>query len=75
MRKWQFDIWSNDVTIANHMESSGKPGHVHITEKTRDQLNNEYTCREVDDMSDQVILDSGLRTFLIRGKQSDDKPR
>jgi len=75
LRKWQFDIWSNDVTIANHMESSGKPGHVHITEKTRDQLNNEYTCREVDDMSDQVILDSGLRTFLIRGKQSDDKPR
>ena len=28
LRKWQYDIYSNDVIIAEHMESSGKPGLV-----------------------------------------------
>ena len=70
LRKWQFDIWSNDATIANHMESSGQPGMVHITEKTKECLGSNFEYLDVKQMEDEVILESGLKTFLIRGKET-----
>ena len=72
LRKWQFDIWSTDTTIANHMESAGKPGTVHITEKTKECLGSSFEYqdyKEFQEMDDQVILDSGLQTFLIKTKE------
>lgn len=41
-RRFKFDVWSNDVALANKMESTGKPGRVHISQTTKSFLDDTY---------------------------------
>lgn len=47
-KRVKFDVWSNDVTLANKMESTGKPGMVHLSAKTKEYLSDKYILEEGD---------------------------
>lgn len=61
-RRFKFDVWSNDVTLANKMESTGMPGRVHISEETKRFLSGCYILEEGEEIF-------GLKTYFIEGRQ------
>ncbi|KAL6095691.1 adcy6 [Pungitius sinensis] len=65
-KRWQFDVWSTDVTVANKMESGGIPGRVHISQTTKDSLNGEFEL-ELGDGGErcEYLLEKGIDTYLV----------
>ncbi|KAM9065536.1 adenylate cyclase type 7 isoform 3-T3 [Sarcophilus harrisii] len=66
LRKWQYDVWSHDVSLANRMESAGVPGRVHITEATLNHLDKAYEVEEGNGQErDPYLKEMNIQTYLV----------
>ncbi|XP_058063305.1 adenylate cyclase type 9 [Anopheles bellator] len=63
-KRVKFDVWSNDVTLANRMESSGKPDQVHVSGETCGYLGDSYIIEEGEEVDKH-------RTYFVVGKKID----
>ncbi|XP_067357091.1 adenylate cyclase type 8 isoform X1 [Channa argus] len=67
LQKWQFDIWSWDVDIANSLEAAGVPGRIHISRATLDCLGGIYETEEGHGQErNEFLRKHNIDTYLIR---------
>uniref|UniRef100_W5LEH7 Adenylate cyclase type 2 n=1 Tax=Astyanax mexicanus TaxID=7994 RepID=W5LEH7_ASTMX len=66
LQKWQYDVWSHDVTLANHMEAGGVPGRVHISSVTLEHLKGAYKVEAgMGQSRDSYLKEHGIVTYLV----------
>ncbi|XP_068612677.1 adenylate cyclase type 8 [Brachionichthys hirsutus] len=66
LQKWQFDIWSWDVDIANSLEAAGLPGRIHVSRATLDCLGGTYEAEAGHGRErNELLRKHNVDTYLI----------
>ncbi|XP_070781496.1 adenylate cyclase type 8 [Enoplosus armatus] len=74
LQKWQFDVWSWDVGIANMLEAGGIPGRIHISRATLDCLEGSYKTEDGHGRDrNEFLLKHNIDTFLICPQEEGNK--
>lgn len=65
-RKFIYDLWGDAVNVASRVESGGLPGHVQVTEATRQRLGDEFLLEERGRIVAKGLGE--LRTWFLVGR-------
>ena len=63
VHKYTYDLWGGTVNIASRMESTGLPGHIHVSTATAQLIRDDYTLESRGPVSIKGIGE--VETFLI----------
>ncbi|XP_024914298.1 adenylate cyclase type 9 isoform X3 [Cynoglossus semilaevis] len=73
IKRFKFDVWSNDVNLANLMEQLGVAGKVHLSEATFRFLDDRYQSEDgrVAERAGHSAVEKlkGQQTYLISGRK------
>ena len=66
-KKFSYDLWGSTVNLASRMQSSGLPGHVHLSEGTRLRLGDKFHVTERGVVQCKGIGE--VRSYMLEGKK------
>ncbi|GAB6029097.1 hypothetical protein CHUAL_004880 [Chamberlinius hualienensis] len=75
VKKWQFDIWSQDVDIANLMEHTGESGKIHISNVVKDLLGESYEYGPgFGETKSEFLVEKKITTYLVIPADKKEEP-
>ncbi|GAA47500.1 adenylate cyclase 9 [Clonorchis sinensis] len=79
-QRFRYDVYSYDVSIANAMESSGRPGRVHISEETFERVKHVYNVSCGEDLyvkkeemlgiAGMALTERAMKTYFVDPRSS-----
>ena len=71
-RRFSYDLWGDTVNTASRMETTGVPGCIQVTERTRELLGDRYVLRERGRI--QVKGKGQMLTYFLSGRTREHDP-